>query len=161
MPKTTERLSPEQKLDIAIKNVANDADPRMTSREVAQEFYESNYEFVEPFISAFVIEQLARSIGSYRAKARRARNLQLMWEAALGIKHLPPRLKDKEGKSVVRAEATIGFYQNRASELGKVESPARAAALRVVALMAKYTAHNRTITWAEVAQIEADKVGRK
>ena len=161
MPKAMQKLSPEDQLDIAIKNAARDADPKMTSREVAQEFYESNRPFVEPFVSLYVVEQLARVIGSYRAKARREKNPQLVWEGMLGIRHLPSRLKGKDGKSVARGEATIGFYQSRAAELGKRDSPERTAALRVVELMAKYTPQNRTITWAEVAEMEAEKARKK
>jgi hypothetical protein len=42
MPKAIQKLSAEEQLDIAIKSAASDASPKMTSREVAQEFYESN-----------------------------------------------------------------------------------------------------------------------
>jgi hypothetical protein len=155
------KLSAAERLVVAVEQAAVDAEPGTPSRHVAEEFYETQSGFVEPFARTWIIEALARMIGSHRAKIRRAANPQLVFEGVLGFKHLPPKIETKDGKKIARADATMGVLRMLASQLGAKETPAQREVQQAIILMSKYTAENQRITWAEVVELEAGKKGGK
>jgi hypothetical protein len=154
------KLSAAEQLDIAIMNAARDADPSMPTFRVAEEFYGSNRQLIQPFTDPWVIAKLAMLIGKDRAKVRRENNPQLVFEDILGLKRLPKKLKLKSGKDVRRGESTIEGFRRWAVELRKQDHPALEYALRAIEMMASYTPTEPHITWAEVLEREAKKKKR-
>ena len=154
------KLTVLEELDIAIKLAAKDAEPGVTSRIVAAEFYTDNMEMVAPFIREWVISKLASLIGKHRARTKRQANPQLTFESMLGFKNMPAKIELESGESVPRADATIRPWRKFARSLTKQPNRARVQALRVVELMAPYAATEKGITWGEVAKREAEKIPR-
>jgi hypothetical protein len=155
MPKLTQL----EELDMAIKLAARDAEPGVISTRIADEFYDTNRELIEPFIRQWVVSKLASLIGKHRARTRRERNPQLVFESMLGFKNLPTRIEVSPGETIPRADAKIQPWRQLARTLTKQPNPAREEALRVVAIMAPYTEKERNITWGEVLKREAERLG--
>lgn len=150
------KLSLEEQLDIAIKAAARDAEPHVTSREVAAEWYRSEPELFAPFLDVWVTEKLASLIAKHRTAIRRASNPQLELEGLLGFAHLPKKLTLRSGDRVKRSEATIKCFRRHRGALWKASHPGLDEVDRAIALMEKYIPENRSITWGEVVQREAE-----
>jgi hypothetical protein len=158
MPKLTQL----QELDLAIKFAAQEADPKVTSFQVAEEFYESQRELIDPFTPQWVVEKLSDLIRKYRWKARRENDRQLVLEELLGFKHLPRKIEVAPGEIVLRSDATIEVFRKLATQLRKRKGPLLEEVEGVIALMERYTKRGgRTITWAEVREKEAEKKAKK
>lgn len=72
------KLSKLEKLMTALRRAAENADPRIPSFEVADEFYRTNRDLIdEEVIDEWIIDRLSRLMGRYRAKARQEQHPQL------------------------------------------------------------------------------------
>jgi hypothetical protein len=151
------KLTALEELDVALRNAARDAQPDETSRQIAEQFCESERRLIEAFRAEWVIEKVAVLIGKHRAKVRRESQPQLVFEGLLGFRRLPRTIEIEPGKKVRRGDATIGVFRTLVSQLRDRESPALKEANQAIALMAQYTPTEPRITWAEVAEREAAK----
>ena len=156
------KLTPLEELDVAIRLAATDADLSIRSLEIARDFYASNRELVAHVADEWIVEKLTALIRKHRAKARRDGDAQLVLEGVLGFARLPKKLKDRAGRTVIRAEATTPFFRKLVADLRKTKSPALDEAERALELMQSYSDERgvRT-TWGEVVEREAKKAGKK
>jgi hypothetical protein len=151
------KLTTAEELDIAIKAAARDADPGLTSREIAAELYRSEPELIEAFRDDWITDKLASLIAKHRTAIRRADSPQLVFEEMLGFARLPARFPSRSGKPIPREVATIGAVRRLRIELRKKGHPALKEADHMIALMEKHVKKNHRITWGEVVQREAEK----
>jgi hypothetical protein len=155
------KLSVAEEFDVAIKAASRDADPKASSRQVAEEFIESEVDLIVAFRDEWVLEKLTLLIGKYRAKMRRESNQQMKWEEMLGFGRLPKKIRRKSGEMVDSAESTIGPHREYRKFLRKQGHPALEETDRRIKLMSKYSRKERRITWAEVVEREAAKLKNK
>jgi hypothetical protein len=155
MPKLTEF---EQLLDAIEGEILGKAEARISSLELAREFRKSHRDLIRPFIDEWVDGKLALLFARRRKELIRSADQQLMFEYFLGFKHLPKKIQYK-GKSVLKADATVGVFERLLVDVRKREAPIEAEVTEAVALMKKYTPSEPLITWAEVLEREASKKG--
>mgnify|MGYP001591235874 CR=1 FL=1 len=155
------KLNALEQLDIALKATARDALQGQTSRELAEQFYDSERDLVVPVIRDWMIARLANIIGRQRKRAAREADQQLTLELALGFRGFPKRFKSESGKVIRKEEATINVFRELARRLREKDSPELQDANHAIDLMAKYTPEHPRITWAEVVKREAEKTAKK
>ena len=151
------KLNALEELDAAIRSSALNADPKVTSRTLAEEFYRSQADLLATVQEEWVIEKLTALIGKHRLKIRRDNDLQLGFETALGLKMRPRKIILKSGEKMRREEATIGAWRQYRAILRKQGHSGLAEADEVIAHMEKYTKKEPHITWAEVSRRDAQK----
>ena len=155
------KLSPIEELDVAIKAAARDAELSVPSREIAERLCEEASDLVAHFRDEWAVEKITGLIRWHRAKARRAADQQLAFEGVLGLMHLPRKIALKSGVKVPHQDATIGQWRQHRALLWKAGNPGLEEADMVIELMGKHTKKHPTITFAEVAAIEAEKAEKK
>ncbi len=158
------KLNVAEELDAAIRSAARDFPEGGSSREIAEAFYESHRQLIEPFIPEWTIEKLTSLVGRDRARARAENREQqplFIAERALGIGRLPQKVKRKDGTPVPRGEATVGPFRALVRELEAKGSPALNSAKEAVALFAEHSPNDQRITWAEVAELQAAKKAKQ
>jgi hypothetical protein len=159
MPKLTQL----EELDIALKLVAQDAEPGTASAQLAADFCQENRELIEPFLIEWAIEKVTALIAKYRRTKRhgatRPADPQLVFEEMLGFKHLPAKVPGPSGNSIPRLKATVGAFRRLVNQRRKIADPILQDALRAIDLMEPYVAESQRITWREVLKKEAVKAG--
>lgn len=151
------KLSALEELVQGVTSAADHAEKGQRSREIAEQFCESERHLVKPFLLEWAIEKIAAMVRARRSEVRRASDTQLQLEIGLGFERLPARIVLKSGERVSRKEATIGQFREQRALLFKAKNPKVEELDRAIELMEKYTRREPDITWAEVLEREAGK----
>lgn len=157
------KLSQLEQLDVALKDAAKLAGPKVSSAKVAEDFFRSHGELIEPFIDQWVLEKLAALIRYDRIKGRRQKDRQLVFQRNLGFAHIPRKIEVRPGETIPTGEATSKVFRKLKAQMRreKIRSlePALEELDRANALFARYTKNKKTehITWAELIEKEAEK----
>ncbi len=151
------KLSQLEKLMTALRRVAEEADPRLPSFQIADRFYKTHRDLIDKeLIDEWIIDRIAHMLGRYRAKVRQEHDPQLSLEFSLGFKSLPPKIEVKPGVKVPREEATLGAFRRLVTRLSVKDSPRLIEAKKAVELMEKYAKRgNEDLTWGEALKLEA------
>ena len=151
------KLSALEQFLQAVRTAADDAEKGQPSRQIAEQFCESERHLIEPFLLEWAIEKIAAMIRSRRGEVRRANDGQLQLEIGLGFERLPARIALKSGKRLNRRDATVSQFREQRALLFKAKNPKVEELDRAIELMEKYTPRKPDITWAEVLGLEAGK----
>jgi hypothetical protein len=155
MPTLT-KLSPAEKLDIALKAIARDADPARSGREVAEDFYERERILIDHFSREWVTEKLMEIIRRERLKLKPVEPSQML----LGFV-LPKTIVLKSGEKIANFEATLWKLRQYKGRLWSRSSRALDAVEKSIAFMEPYAAETPGITFGEALALEAKKKAAK
>jgi hypothetical protein len=148
-----------EELNAAIEDAAKGADPAISSLKVAEEFYESRPDLIEPFVREWVVEKLVFKIRRERAKLRSPGDSQLLLGFAV-----PKKIEIKSGDRIPLAQATLSrireyralvWKQKRAGKDPEVEKLDA-----VISFLRPYARKHPGITYAEAVAL-ASKTKRK
>jgi hypothetical protein len=113
------KLTIAEEFEVAIRSTAATADQTISSRQIAETFYQDEPDFIHTFQREWVIEKLASLIAARRAKIRRERDPQVR----LGFKHLRQRVELPSGKIFRPDGASLWLYQLWRKQLTNTAHP--------------------------------------
>lgn len=158
------KLTVQEELDVALRSAAAGADSGSSSWQIAERFWDSDHDLLEPFIADWVMEKIALLIRKHRRFIKREQQPQLVLfeaeERSLGIGRIPKRLQ-RDKKKIIRQDAQLKDLEKLAAELAKRKLPALEDVRKSIALMRRHTRSHPRITWAEVVHLEAVKAAKK
>ncbi len=149
------KLTVLEEFDIAIKEQARIAPRGTTSRQLAEDFYDGEPQFMEVFDREWKVEKLASLFMKERAKIRAALNPR----RRLGFKLIRQKFKLSTGKEWTDRKSTLKDNRFLLKHLATVDHPLVPEIKRRIEFQQRWSKEKHGVTFDQACKLEAKAQG--